>query len=193
MNFQRQQNQSKARIALMNAGAQAIIKRGYKQTSVTDICTIADYSRRTFYKYFANKDDLIPAIIGAWVQINIDSIIQSVQQYQTPTREYQFMRLILRQYQQDIAFFRAIIPYLDRFPLHEIKALEQQHLTHAIKHNKLQFDNNVAPEVMSMIQIATMADILILYALDDTKAQQTNPIDEYFRLVFKQEPPETDN
>src|SRR5262249_31287633 len=44
---------------ILRVAAQIFSKRGYQGTTLDDIAAGANISRRTFYSYFAGKDDLL--------------------------------------------------------------------------------------------------------------------------------------
>ena len=44
---------------ILRVAANIISERGYQGTTLDDIAAAANISRRTFYSYFASKDDLL--------------------------------------------------------------------------------------------------------------------------------------
>ncbi len=53
------------RIAIEDAAARLYTTHGFKETSVPDITEMAGVSQRTFYRYFASKEDVL---FGSWRQ-----------------------------------------------------------------------------------------------------------------------------
>jgi len=55
----RERKRARTRRALIDAAVELFDRRGYKQTTVADIAAAADVSTRTFFGYFATKEDLL--------------------------------------------------------------------------------------------------------------------------------------
>jgi len=55
----RERKKAATRLALQEAAFQLFNERGYDATTVDDISDIADVSARTFFRYYATKDDVL--------------------------------------------------------------------------------------------------------------------------------------
>jgi AcrR family transcriptional regulator len=55
-----------ARNAILGAAANVFSKHGIAATRVEDILVAAKIARRTFYKYFASKEDVLAALYEVW-------------------------------------------------------------------------------------------------------------------------------
>jgi AcrR family transcriptional regulator len=55
-----------ARNAIIAAAAKVFARRGIAATRVEDILGAADVARRTFYRYFTGKDDVLAALFEVW-------------------------------------------------------------------------------------------------------------------------------
>ena len=53
---------------LLTSAEQLFIERGYTQVSVSDICSAAGFTRGAFYSNFADKDELITAMLADHVE-----------------------------------------------------------------------------------------------------------------------------
>jgi AcrR family transcriptional regulator len=49
-------------------------KFGFKRITIEEICTKADVSKMTFYKYFQNKNELIKCIMDGWLEQVLTSL-----------------------------------------------------------------------------------------------------------------------
>ena len=56
---------------ILEAAKELFFKHGFKRISIEDICNKADVSRRTFYVYYENKNNLLIKLLE---QINEDSL-----------------------------------------------------------------------------------------------------------------------
>ena len=66
--------QTRARAAIISAAVAVFVERGIAATRVEDILRAADVSRRTFYKYFANKH----AVLIALYEILSDELVAEI-------------------------------------------------------------------------------------------------------------------
>jgi AcrR family transcriptional regulator len=55
----RERKRAALKARLVNAAIDLYLQRGYRETRIEDITAAADVSRRTFFHYFAAKDDVI--------------------------------------------------------------------------------------------------------------------------------------
>ena len=59
MSSLRERKRVRTRQALINAAADLFERRGYDGTTIADIAAAADISTRTFFSYFASKEDIL--------------------------------------------------------------------------------------------------------------------------------------
>lgn len=72
-----------ARAEILRGAAEAF-GRGYAATSVEDICKAADVSRRTFYRFFRNKDEAFEALFEAAQRVVVHAVRAAVAETATP-------------------------------------------------------------------------------------------------------------
>jgi AcrR family transcriptional regulator len=61
-------NKSNKKDMITQAAERLFMQHGFRRISVEEICREAGASKMTFYKYFANKTDLVRQIKDAWME-----------------------------------------------------------------------------------------------------------------------------
>src|SRR3981081_3138385 len=54
------------RVELSEAAVRLVIERGFETTTMEDLATAAGVSRRTFFRYFSSKEDVVFAFLDQW-------------------------------------------------------------------------------------------------------------------------------
>ena len=70
----RERKRERTRRALIDAATDLFERRGYEQTTIADIAAAAEIGTRTFFSYFASKEDLLFPESDARVQATVDAI-----------------------------------------------------------------------------------------------------------------------
>lgn len=70
----RERKRERTRHAIVEAAAEMFEQRGYDKTTVADIAAAADIGTRTFFSYFASKEELLFPEHDARIQAAVDAI-----------------------------------------------------------------------------------------------------------------------
>jgi AcrR family transcriptional regulator len=62
-------------VEILEAAQELFFKHGFKRISIEDICNKADVSRRTFYVYYENKNDLLIQLLEHIYEENLQEIL----------------------------------------------------------------------------------------------------------------------
>jgi AcrR family transcriptional regulator len=76
MSSLRERKRARTRLALIDAAVDLFERHGYDKTTIADIAAAADVSPRTFFGYFASKEELLFTDPDARVQTTLKAIEQ---------------------------------------------------------------------------------------------------------------------
>jgi AcrR family transcriptional regulator len=68
-----QQNERR-RLQLLECGLAVFSRKGFTTSRVDDVCTAAQISRATFYRYFENKEDVFDALVDLMSREVLDTV-----------------------------------------------------------------------------------------------------------------------
>lgn len=93
--------------AMLDSAEQAMIKKGYEQTTMQEIAAAAGCATGTFYLYFKNKEELLEAIISRRARASFDLARQAMSGAEEPLEKLRLSyESFLRFAQEHRAFFR---------------------------------------------------------------------------------------
>ncbi len=120
-----------ARNQIIRGAMDAFGRRGYAGTSVEDILDASGVSRRTFYRFFKNKDELYGLIFDRSVEILLGSVREAIDEFDEPFAKVEagleaYLRvnalagplartLLTEQFRPDSPFFKRRQKAIDQF------------------------------------------------------------------------------
>ncbi|MDX2163049.1 MAG: TetR/AcrR family transcriptional regulator [bacterium] len=184
--------QHKTRLAFMNALMRLVAAHGFDSVTVTDIAHEARYGRWTFYQYFTSKEDAAYQTFLTWMADLDRQVIRAVEGMESPRREYESWRVIVRACQGQRAFLmRLNAARLSAWREQAKEFLIAQFLTHMLA-GRFALIDGVRPEISARLYVTGLLE-LIEYAwrtsAGDDPALMEALIDELFVFIFKQAPP----
>lgn len=84
----RMDNANDARSLILRAALEVMVVHGSEGFSIDDVASRANISRRTLYRYFANKKELLQAVIGAENAAFFDEMQSSLEGFEADLERY---------------------------------------------------------------------------------------------------------
>lgn len=94
--------------ALVSAGLEILLEKGYDALNVSEITERADYGRSTFYLYFTDKEDFIWSILRDQAEQLDAYILAEVADLDYPQREFRAWEIIFLQIEQQASFWQML-------------------------------------------------------------------------------------
>lgn len=177
------------RQALVSAALDLFLAKGYEETTVDEIAERAGVGRRTFFRYFPSKDDVVfpdhderLAMVGAFLD-SADPAAQPI------ALVCEAARLVLRMYVEDPAFAvrryqltRSVAPLRDR----EIATVSRyQHEFSAYLRRRLASapDGALRAEVAAAAVVAAHNHVLRHWLKDGARSDVELNLDQAFQFV----------
>ena len=89
------------REAILAAAEKLFTEKGFAETTISDISAASDYSRRTIYAYYLNKDDILHHIIGKGLTSLRDDIKNALDESEDFLTRYRYICRALKKYYED--------------------------------------------------------------------------------------------
>ncbi|MEW5323840.1 TetR/AcrR family transcriptional regulator [Geobacillus thermoleovorans] len=83
---------------IAQAAERLFLERGFDGTSISDICAASGYSRRTLYRYFATKEEILYYIVANGLEQLRDRLTDIVQTKQPFLAKYEHICAAMRAY-----------------------------------------------------------------------------------------------
>ncbi|WP_180326522.1 TetR/AcrR family transcriptional regulator [Raoultibacter phocaeensis] len=103
--------------ALKQALKELTKSKPYKKITVSDICTRAKVSRRTFYKHFENIDEMVDQIIDDDIIVPSCSVRELLPVDETESLRPIMMEMTTKTLHENREFYRAVMHYKGHYSL----------------------------------------------------------------------------
>ncbi|MFC0038744.1 TetR family transcriptional regulator [Actinomadura rayongensis] len=92
----RERKKQRTRLALIDAALDLFLRKGYEETTIDEIVAAVEVSQRTFFRYFATKEDVVTAFLADFDQVLITAVRARPSAERPFTALVEAMRAMLR-------------------------------------------------------------------------------------------------
>jgi AcrR family transcriptional regulator len=184
--------QQRTRHDFMNAAIQLTLERGFDAVTVTDIAKLAGYGRGTFYQYFDDKEALAWAIMELHFDEQDRQILETIRGYESPVREYLSWRIVFENSQRAELFFRQIGGETADRLRYRLRAYLIQQFEGHVRSGTFSLMIDVDADIAARFIVGAIFEIADRWIVNEEARSAAYMADQFFRLVFRQPPPQMD-
>lgn len=116
----RERKKQRTRLALIDAALELFLAKGYERTTVDEIVAVVNVSQRTFFRYFATKEDVVMSFIAEYDAVLVEVLAARPPQEPPRTALLNAMRVVLSTVEyggeEDMARFRRFRQVIETTP-----------------------------------------------------------------------------
>lgn len=91
----RERKKQRTRMALVDAALDLFLAKGYEATTIDEIVAAVEVSQRTFFRYFATKEDVAISFAAEYDQVMVEALAARPPGERPFTALYEAMRIVL--------------------------------------------------------------------------------------------------
>ncbi|MWA03872.1 TetR family transcriptional regulator [Actinomadura sp. LD22] len=92
----RERKKQRTRLALVDAALDLFLAQGYEATTIDEIVAAVEVSQRTFFRYFATKEDVVTGFLAEHDQVLEDALAARPPQERPFAALFESLRVVLR-------------------------------------------------------------------------------------------------
>jgi AcrR family transcriptional regulator len=92
----RERKKQRTRLALIDAALDLFLAKGYEATTIDEIVAAVDVSQRTFFRYFATKEDVVTGFLSEYDQVLLEALAARPPGERPFTALFESLRVALR-------------------------------------------------------------------------------------------------
>ncbi|WP_131740559.1 TetR family transcriptional regulator [Actinomadura roseirufa] len=123
----RERKKQRTRLAFIDAALELFLAQGYEATTIDEIVTAVDVSQRTFFRYFATKEDVVTGFLAEYDSLMAESLTARPAGERPFTALFEALRVVLAAIAggdpEDHARFRRIRRVIEATPALEAAQL----------------------------------------------------------------------
>lgn len=92
----RERKKQRTRLALVDAALDLFLSQGYEATTIDEIVAAVEVSQRTFFRYFATKEDVVTGFLGETDQLLTEALAARPREERPFAALFGALRVVLR-------------------------------------------------------------------------------------------------
>ncbi|MQY06410.1 TetR family transcriptional regulator [Actinomadura macrotermitis] len=116
----RERKKQRTRMALIDAALDLFLAKGYEATTIDEIVAAVEVSQRTFFRYFATKEDVVTGFLAEFDQVLAEALTERPPGEPPFTALFESLRVMVRTIAEsgpaDIERFRRVRQVIEATP-----------------------------------------------------------------------------
>ena len=118
------------RAELSEAALQLLVERGFESVTIDDMARVAGVSRRTFFRYFSSKEDMVFAFLDQWAgRLAADIVARPADEDPVAAVHQAFRQLTIAYEDRALVLVRLV---RETPALHQQERINREHLRSAV-------------------------------------------------------------
>jgi len=92
----REHKKQQTRLALIDAALELFLSQGYEETTIDEIVAAVEVSQRTFFRYFATKEDVVTAFLSEYDKVLEEALVTRPPGERPFTALFESLRVVLQ-------------------------------------------------------------------------------------------------
>lgn len=180
--------QEKTYQALLGAGLQLLLEKGFDNLTVTEITDRADYGRSTFYLYFKDKEDMAWQLLKYQADQMDQFLMKSTAHLASPQREWEAWRLMFETIHQQREFFT----HMDGKLSTGLRLVQKQYLNDMFERNLqsgfFRIGIDLPHDIGARFLVGTVLEIMEYWLQNPEMGTPEEMATHMYRIVFHQSP-----
>ena len=177
------------RVELSEAALPLVIERGFETTTMEDLATAAGVSRRTFFRYFSSKEDVVFAFLDQWAaRLAADIVAQPAGENPVGAVQQSFRKLTAAYRDRALVLVRLVG---ETPALRQQERINREHLRSAVVNAlaiRLGLDakHDMRPQILATIAFAPL-DAAMLYWFGSRSREEIGDLLDEALAAFNRE------
>lgn len=162
----RERKKQRTRLALVDAALDLFLAKGYDATTIDEIVGAVDVSQRTFFRYFAAKEDVVLGFMAEYDDLRVETLAGRPAEEPPLTALYQSLRLVLHAIEEgdaeEVDRFRKLRQAIETTPalvagqMTQSRATERALVQEVARRQRTDPETDLRPQLLVALHMAAV-------------------------------------
>jgi AcrR family transcriptional regulator len=169
------------RAELSEAALQLLVERGFESVTIDDLARVAGVSRRTFFRYFSSKEDMVFAFLDQWaVRLAEDIVARPADEDAVAAVHHAFRQLTMAYEHRALVLVRLV---RETPALRQQERINREHLRAAVvtalaRRLGVDEERSLRPQILATIAFAPLDAAMLAWFTSRSNQEIGTLLDE---------------